>query len=111
MADQATSELVTLDPFEPGDPGAVTGWRFDFGAADAAADQLLLTAQSLLEAVGVLELDIPVVTEDWSGRFRDVFDVEMLRRDVSLRMLAEGLFVLATLVRAKAIEAAASWSP
>jgi hypothetical protein len=65
----------------------------------------------LLEAVGVLELDIPVVTEDWSGRFRDVFDVEMLRRDVSLRMLAEGLFVLATLVRAKAIEAAASWSP
>jgi hypothetical protein len=89
----------------------VTGWRFDFGAADAAADQLLLTAQSLLEAVGVLELDIPVVTEDWSGRFRDVFDVEMLRRDVSLRMLAEGLFVLATLVRAKAIEAAASWSP
>jgi hypothetical protein len=40
-----------------------------------------------------------------------VFDVEMLRRDVSLRMLAEGLFVLATLVRAKAIEAAASWSP
>ena len=89
----------------------MTGWRFDFGAADAAADQLLLTAQSLLEAVGVLELDIPVVTEDWSGRFREVFDVEMLRQDVSLRMLAEGLFVLATLVRAKAIEAAATWSP
>ncbi|MGH9233990.1 MAG: hypothetical protein ACRD0R_11715, partial [Acidimicrobiales bacterium] len=82
-----------------------------FGAADAAADQLLLTSQSLLEAASVIELDIPVVTEDWSGRFREVFDIETLRQDVSLRLLAEGLFVLATLVRAKAIEAAASWSP
>jgi hypothetical protein len=103
--------LDPFDPFEPGDPGGMTGWRFDFAAADDAADQLLLTAQSLLEAVAVLELDIPVVTEDWRGRFREVFDVEMLRQDVSLRMLAEALSVLATLVRAKAIEAAASWSP
>jgi hypothetical protein len=103
ITDQVSSAPVT--------PAPSTGWRFDFGAADAAADQLLLTAQSLLEAVSVLERDISVVTEDWSGRFREVFDVEMLRQDVSLRMLAEALFVLATLVRARAIEAAASWSP
>jgi hypothetical protein len=111
MADQAVSAPVTPGRFGAGGPNAVTGWRFDFGAADAAADQLLLTSQSLLEAASVIELDIPVVTEDWSGRFREVFDVETLRQDVSLRLLAEGLFVLATLVRAKAIEAAASWSP
>jgi hypothetical protein len=92
-------------------PGGAGGWRFDFGAADTAADQLLLTAQSLLEAVGVLELDVPVVTEDWTGRFREVFEVETLRHDVALRMMAEALFALATLVRARAIEAAASWSP
>jgi hypothetical protein len=101
------SEVAVADDV----PAGAGGWRFDFGAADAAADQLLLTAQSLLEAVGVLELDVPVVTQDWQGRFRQVFDVEMLRQDVALRMMAEALFVLATLVRAKAIEAAANWSP
>jgi hypothetical protein len=102
MSDQATSAP----------PGEVpTGWRFDFGAADAAADELLLTAQSLLEAVGLLELDLPIVTEDWTGRFREVFDVEMLRQDVALRVLADALFTTASLVRAKAIEASASWTP
>ena len=105
MSDQATTAPLALDPAK------LTGWRFDFEAADVAADELLLTSQSLLEVVALLELDVPVVTEDWTGRFREVFDVEMLGQDVSLRMLADALFALATLVRAKAIEASASWTP
>lgn len=89
----------------------LTGWRFDFAAADAAADELLLTAQSLLEAVALIEADIPVVTDDWTGRFREVFDVEMLDQDVALRLMADALFATATMVRARAIEAAARWTP
>src|SRR3546814_19524148 len=55
-------------------PGPVT---FDYEAAEEAAAQLLATAESLLEALGVLELDRPVVTEDWEGRFRPTFDHEL----------------------------------
>jgi hypothetical protein len=87
------------------------GWRFDFAAADAAVDQLLLTAQSLLESVAFIEADIPVVTDDWTGRFREVFDVEMLSHDVALRLLADSLFATASLIRARAVEAAAHWTP
>lgn len=93
------------------DDAPETGWRFDFAAADAAVDQLLLTAQSLLESVALVETDIPVVTEDWTGRFREVFDVEMLSHDIALRLLADSLFATATLVRARAVEAAARWTP
>lgn len=105
MSDQSTAAPLALDPAD------LAGWRFDFVAADEAADQLLLTAQSLLEAVGVLEADMPVVTENWAGRFREVFDVDMLRHDAALRTLADALFVTATLVRARSIEAAANWTP
>lgn len=85
--------------------------RFGFGAADTAADELLLTAQSLLETAAVMERDVPVVTEDWTGRFREIFDVESARHAVAIRLLAEDLLQLAARVRAEAIEAAAAWTP
>lgn len=85
--------------------------RFDFGAADAAADELLLTAQALLEAAWVIEHDIPVVTDDWTGRFREVFDVESAQHDAAMQLLAEALLSLSAQVRAKAIEVAAAWTP
>lgn len=90
---------------------APVGWRFSFDDADTAVDELLLTAQSLLEVVALLETDIPVVTEDWTGRFREVFDVDTFRYDVALRAMAESLFAVASLVRARSIEAAAAWTP
>jgi hypothetical protein len=103
MSDHGTAPLA-LD-------GDRLGWRFDLTAADTAVDELLLTAQSLLEAVALLETDIPVVTEDWEGRFREVFDVDAFRYDVALRTMAENLFTIASLVRARSIEAAAAWTP
>lgn len=87
----------------PGDAPA-----FDLTAADAAARELELTAQALSEVVSVLEADVPIVTEDWAGRFREVFDVESARYDVAARMLAADLLVLAAAIRAEAAEAAAA---
>jgi hypothetical protein len=81
--------------------------RFDFEAADTAARELELTSQALIEAVGVLEEDAPVVTEDWEGRFREVFDVESLMQDGAARALADDLLMLAAMIRAKAVDAAA----
>jgi hypothetical protein len=85
------------------------GWRFDFVAADDAATELELTAQSLLLIAALLELDVPVVTEDWRGRFREVFDVESARNAVAARTLPDDLLTLAAGIRAKAIEAAGAW--
>lgn len=53
--------------------------RFDHDAAEEAANQLLVTAESLVEALSVLEADREVVTEDWQGRFRTTFDHELGR--------------------------------
>ena len=88
-----------------------SGWAFDFAAADAAATQLELTAQALLAATAVLEADVPVVTDEWRGRFREVFDVESARHDVGGRLLAQDLLTFAAAVRAGAVEAAAAWVP
>lgn len=85
------------------------GWRFDFHAADEAVRQLELTAQSLLEAVAVVEHDIPTTTEDWRGRFREVFDVETARQTVAARLLAGDMLAMAAQVRAEAVLAAAAW--
>jgi hypothetical protein len=87
------------------------GWRFDFAAADEAAHQLELTAQALLQAIGVMEHDIPVITEDWRGRFREVFDVTSGQHDMAARALANDMIVMAASIRAKAVEAAAAWVP
>lgn len=88
-----------------------TAWRFDFAAADEAARQLELTAQGLLQAVGIMEHDIPIVTDDWRGRFREVFDVTSARHDMAARALANDMIVIAASIRAKAVEAAAAWVP
>ena len=53
-------------------------------------------------------MDAPDVTEDWTGRFREVFDVESVNHDMAARGLADDLTLLAAAVRAKAVEAAAA---
>ncbi|HKE74652.1 MAG TPA: hypothetical protein VKB57_13610 [Acidimicrobiales bacterium] len=85
--------------------------RFGFDAADAAADELLLTAQSLFDSVSIMRQDIPVVTDDWTGRFREVFDVESAVHDLAMTRLAGELTLLSAQLRAMAIEAAAAWAP
>ena len=98
-----------MSDFDPADPPR--SFRFDFAAADAAVEQLATTIQSLMEALAVYENDIPTVTEDWSGRFREVFDIESARYDLGARELANGMLTLAVAIRARAIEAAAAWTP
>ena len=87
------------------------GWRFDFVSADEAAVQLELTAQALLEAVAAVEHEIPVTTEDFTGRLREVFDVEAARHTVGARLLADDMVAVAAQVRARAVLAAATWAP
>jgi|SRR5215471_2534286 len=82
--------------------------RFGYADADTAVTELLLTAQSLLEAAALIEQDCRVVAEDWVGRFRDVFDVEAAQHDGAVHALADQLFALAADIRARAIEAAAA---
>jgi hypothetical protein len=81
--------------------------EFDFEAADTAATELELTAQALFAIAALIETDAPDVTEDWTGRFREVFDVESVTHDMAARGLADDLTLLAAAVRAKAVEAAA----
>ena len=81
---------------------------FDFEAADDAATELELTAQALLTIAALIEADAPVVTADWTGRFREVFDVESVNYDTAARGLADDLSLLAASVRARALEAAAA---
>lgn len=87
------------------------GWRFDFEAADAAVRQLEATAQSLFEGVAAIEHDIPAAVEDFTGRFREVFDVETGRHTLAARLIANELFELAAQIRAQAVLAAATWAP
>jgi uncharacterized protein YukE len=81
---------------------------FDFEAADTAATELELTAQALLAIAALIETDAPDVTADWTGRFREVFDVEAANHDTAARSLADDLSMLAATVRARALEAAAA---
>jgi hypothetical protein len=90
----------------PGSGDRPAGWRFDFEAADTAATEVELAVQALREFVALLEQDVPVVTEDWLGRFREVFDVDSSGYRVEVDLLAEDLQALATSIRAKAVEAA-----
>jgi hypothetical protein len=81
--------------------------QFDFEAADTAARELELTGQALMEVVALIETDAAAVTEDWEGRFREVFDVESMAHDGAGRALANDMLTLAAMIRAKAVEAAA----
>jgi hypothetical protein len=102
---------ATGDPPVTGHDGRPVGWRFDFEAADDAARELELTGQALMEAVALIEADVPVVAEDWEGRLREVFDVESMLHDTAARTLATDMLLLAAAIRAKAAEAAAAWVP
>jgi hypothetical protein len=80
---------------------------FDEASAGDIKEELIATARALGEATAVLMEDIPVVTEDWRGGFREVFDPEAVRLLGSLAMLSEALMatavdVAATLEDAKA---------
>jgi hypothetical protein len=81
--------------------------RIDPCQAELLVHQLVATARSLAEAAATLRTDEPIVTEDWSGAYRDRFD------DVAAALLTTIGGTVATcegaavLVRARADEAAA----
>ncbi|MGH9117568.1 MAG: hypothetical protein ACRD0A_06735 [Acidimicrobiales bacterium] len=87
---------------------------FDEASAVDVKEELIAAARALGEATAVLMEDIPVVTEDWRGRFREVFDPEAVRLLGSLAMVSESLMatavdVAATLEDAKAEQARRQW--
>ncbi len=89
-------------------PPTLTPVVFDQEAAEQAANQLLVTAESLLETLWVLDADRATVIEDWQGHFRDTFDHEI---GVTLNggsMLVGVLQQMAAVIRARAWEAAAA---
>jgi hypothetical protein len=84
--------------------------QFDEASATHLQEELIATARALGEATAVLMEDIPVVTEDWLGRFRETFDPEAVRLLGALAMLSESLMasaaeVMTTLEDAKAEQA------
>lgn len=82
--------------------------RFDQEAAEEAAHQLMVTAESIIEALSVLQADIEVVTDDWQGHFRNAFDHEMGQNLTAGAYLAGTLQQMAAVVRGRAWEAAAA---
>jgi hypothetical protein len=102
--------VPTREPMpEPAEPRRPDGWKFDFGAADAAVNELTKTAQSLLQVAVLMETDIPTITDGWRGRFREVFDVDSAKADIAARILADDLLALAAAIRAGSIEASTAW--
>ncbi len=85
------------------------GWRFSPSAAEEVARQLTLTAQSLLETAGLIAHDAPIVTEDWTGRLREVYDVDSARFHVAAVTVADDLLQTAAIVRARAEVAMNTW--
>jgi hypothetical protein len=84
--------------------------HYDEASADTIKAELAATSRALGEATAVLLEDIPVITEDWRGRFREVFDPEAVRLLGALAMLSESLManavdVVARLEDAKAEQA------
>jgi uncharacterized protein YukE len=82
--------------------------RFDQDAAEEAARQLLVTAESLFECLAGLGEDWPIVTEDWEGHFRDTFDHEFAGTVAGGHVLVDMLRQMAAVIRARAWEAAAA---
>ena len=83
--------------------------RFSPSAAEAVAEQLVLTAQSLLETAGLIAHDAPIITEDWTGRLREVFDVDSARFHLATVTMADDLLRTAAVVRARAEVAMNDW--
>ncbi len=77
-------------------------------AADEAVRQLQLASQSLLSMLAIMKADLPVVTEDWTGRFRHTFDYESARHHLAATTLANTLHLAADGIRAKQLEANAA---
>ena len=50
---------------------------YDHGTASDAVFELIFAAQSLQEALALVESDVPAVVEDWTGEARIGFDHEM----------------------------------
>jgi hypothetical protein len=85
------------------------GWRFNAAAAEQMARELTLTAKALLDAAAMIQTDAPVVTEDWTGRLREVFDVESAQHNVAAISLADDMLQTAALVRLRAEHALNAW--
>lgn len=81
--------------------------RFSFGDADHVADELQATATAVEQVLGQFTADLPLVREDWRGRFRDTFELEVLRTRLGLSVLADSMRQAAHEVRTGALEAAA----
>jgi hypothetical protein len=81
--------------------------QYDEASADLVKEELIATARALGEATSVLLDDIPVITEDWYGRFREVFDPEAVRLLGSFAMLSESLMAAAVEVVTKLEDAKA----
>ena len=78
---------------------------FDPAAAQAAADALRRLAASLNASADLFGRQLPVVTEGWLGRFRDVFDQEASGYLTEAGAFAQGLLQFAVAITAAAEEA------
>lgn len=88
--------------------GGLLPVQFDAAAAEEAAHQLVVTAESLMQCREVLNKDYPAVTEDWNGHFRDTFDDQFPEATTSCWVLFDAFLQLAALIRAKSWEAQAA---
>lgn len=82
--------------------------RFDSGAAEEAVRNLIKTADALTAMAALLAADAPVVTTDWTGRFRTTFDVESGRHVAAVLVLADSLRTTAVGIRTKQYQAKAA---
>ncbi len=82
--------------------------RFDQAAADDLTQQLLATAQAVLEAAAAFGRELPATTSDWQGPHRETFDEWAGAGLLEAQLLSESLVAAAARVRALAIEAEAA---
>lgn len=75
--------------------------RFDHAAANDAVRELVLTANSIDAMLSLLATDVPLVTQDWTGRHRTTFDAETTHHSVTMVTLAESLRATAAAIRAE----------
>ena len=81
--------------------------RFSVGAADAVADELQVSAGLLEQVLAQLDADLVHVREDWRGRFRDTFELEILRARLGMTFLASSMREASGQVRTQILRAEA----
>jgi hypothetical protein len=59
------------------DPWFYEDVRYDWQTSQDAFLELTLAAESLAEALGLVEADVPLVVDEWSGHARIAFDEDM----------------------------------